>query len=227
MRLRLSVLETLRQLEEILEQFVEREQSPVVMPVLHAHRAALAEIDAVAVRYWKRWRKDRRTGLLSYAACEEALHGQFQESRANATPLSLLLIDIDNAKAINTQYGFLAGNAVLSHVARTLQRRVRSVDELCSRYGGDELIWVAGIDGTTALDRAEQLRAEISDQPVETHWGVVPVSVSIGGACLLPSDEVPEDLLHRADAALRSAKRAGKNCTRFFDDGGSSFAAAV
>ena len=92
---------------------------------------------------------------------------------------------------------------------------MRSYD-FVGRYGGEEfLVVLNNCDSAFAFARAEEIRNTIAQRPVQTSAGPVPVTMSLG---LLLSHEwgtrPAEELLHEADAALYSAKRAGRNCVK-------------
>lgn len=122
-------------------------------------------------------------------------------------PLSILMVDIDNFKAINDSFGHPAGDAVLVEVARRLSESVRSSD-MVARWGGEEFV-VLLRDCTLddAVERAEEIRRQIAER---TFPGVGTVTVSVGAAQLTVDEDVAS-LLGRADEALYEAKRAGRN----------------
>jgi diguanylate cyclase (GGDEF)-like protein len=130
-------------------------------------------------------------------------HGQFGERLAATTPgrTALLLIDVDRFKLINDTYGHQAGDRALVDLARTLQRALRSGDELY-RVGGDEFAAVIEV----------QVPAEaqgVAERLVDAARRVGhPISV---GVAICGQAEPPEGALRRADDALYQAKRAGRN----------------
>ena len=122
-------------------------------------------------------------------------------------PLSVLMVDIDNFKAINDSFGHQAGDEVLIEVARRLSEAVRSSD-MVARWGGEEFVVLlrdCALDD--AVQRAEEIRRQIADR---TFPGVGTVTVSLGAAQLAAGEDVAS-LLGRADEALYDAKRAGRN----------------
>ena len=179
--------------------------------------ATLANLAAIAVeraRLHERVRRmaeqDGLTGLLNRRRFDELLLEHFQESRARGTHLSLILIDVDNFKAINDRHGHLAGDDLLRRVASAIQRRLRSSDVAC-RYGGDEFVLLLPrSSGPDAMDVAEYLRQAIAahrmGQPVEPQ-----ITASIGVAACRNDHPDAAALLHDADAALYTAKREGRN----------------
>ena len=128
------------------------------------------------------------------------------------TPLTLALLDLDNFKRINDDYGHQIGDEVLRKVASRLIGAVRSNDVVC-RIGGDEfLVVMADTDEPAAETVAERIRSAITDTVVPTRDGALPMTVSVGCIVRPPRDDVPVDtLLERADQALLRAKSAGRN----------------
>ena len=130
-------------------------------------------------------------------------------------PLSLLLLDIDNFKAFNDFYGHQAGDVCLREVAAAIKSGVHRPGDMLARYGGEEF---AVILPGTYLDGAEliahQICAAVADRALVHETGAFGhVTVSIGAACLVPTQEATvERLISLADAALYAAKRSGRNC---------------
>jgi diguanylate cyclase (GGDEF)-like protein len=123
--------------------------------------------------------------------------------------LSVIMVDIDNFKKLNDEFGHLLGDEVLRSVSSILKQQLRKMDMVC-RYGGDEFaILVPETTGENALRVAEKLRRQI-----ETHdFPGVPRPVTIScGVADYPSHGVTRDeVVAAADAALYTAKQAGRN----------------
>lgn len=150
-----------------------------------------------------------RRALMQYA--ERTL------ARRNGSPLALLMIDVDHFKRINDTYGHLAGDAVLKKIAARLVGRLRG-DDLIGRYGGEEFCVIAQDTGRQgALRLAESLREIIAATPLETEWGELRLTISIGISCCAPQAH-PElkQMLEEADASLYAAKQAGRDCVNIF-----------
>ena len=129
--------------------------------------------------------------------------------------LSVMILDLDYFKLVNDTHGHVVGDQVLRDIARIIKGSVRQVDIAC-RYGGEEfaiLLPQTGID--TAIGVGHRLRETIERTAMQTDKGLVPVTVSIGVACLSGNEEIDFDtLIERADAALYAAKNAGRNQMR-------------
>ncbi|MDP2875053.1 MAG: GGDEF domain-containing protein [Holophaga sp.] len=154
--------------------------------------------------------RDDLTVARNRRALEVELPRLIREAATRAEPVSLLFLDVDNLKALNSQFGHPVGSKVLTHVAIEAQRLIRAQDHLY-RYGGDEFCIV--IPGTTALGAkimGERLLLKLTDSPAQMGEINVPVSVSIGIAAYPTHADGAEHLLERADRALFRAKAEGK-----------------
>lgn len=153
--------------------------------------------------------RDSLTGLYNRRILEEILH--LEENKRRQTPLALLLIDVDNFKAINDTFGHPAGDSVLTVLAKILMDNSRK-ENIVARYGGEEfavLLNNTGLD--TALLVADRLRMKLSEQVFTFSGRKVSFTGSIGVSHNDGVTAIPETLLSRADQALYQAKRSGKN----------------
>ncbi len=134
-----------------------------------------------------------------------------QHSRAQrGHSLSFVMCDIDLFKAVNDRWGHAAGDAVLRFVSRSMAGSVREADYL-GRWGGEEfLVVLPDADADTAAAVAERLRSEIASLPVLFQGGPPRITVTVGVATLEPG-EAAAQAIARADGALYSGKRAGRN----------------
>jgi len=123
---------------------------------------------------------------------------------------SVVILDVDNFKDVNDQFGHLVGDQALRKVADTLTKCVRIGDTVV-RYGGDEfLVILPGVRLNTAAAVAERARSTIEQHPVNIVDREVPVTASVGVAERQPT-ESESDLIERADQALLRAKTGGRN----------------
>jgi len=125
--------------------------------------------------------------------------------------LGLLLIDLDFLKSVNDSYGHHAGDAVLAEVARRIRQALRNYD-ICARWGGDEFaVLVSECDGPTLSNIAAKMLAAVNCGPIRLNDDAeVPITVSIGGCVAAAGDSI-EMITAKADAALYTAKSAGRN----------------
>ena len=155
---------------------------------------------------------DALTGLANRRQFYEVLGREYERSQRFGTPLSLILLDIDDFKQINDSRGHLAGDAVLHGVAATLAELIREID-MAARYGGEEfaiLLPQTAQDGAALL--AERLRREIASRPIRFGPDEIEGITASFGVAAGPEDSMTQiDLIASADAALYQAKRDGKN----------------
>lgn len=162
--------------------------------------------------------QDSLTETLSKSAVMHHLEALILDE---AEPLAIVLMDLDHFKAINDTFGHVAGDIVLSHVARILREQATRPGALVGRFGGEEFLIV--MPKTTADDAsawAETLRAVIEATPVCDDGLADPISVtaSFGVAQWSPAlgtdDITTRALLEAADKALYNAKHEGRNAVR-------------
>jgi diguanylate cyclase (GGDEF)-like protein len=158
---------------------------------------------------------DGLTGIANYRRFQEVLEEEWRRALRGASPLSVLMIDIDFFKDFNDAYGHQAGDDCLKKVAGVLTESVSRPGDLVSRYGGEEFaVMLAGANAEGAGRVAEKIKAAVfalalphSGAPA---WGRVTISVGVGS--LVPSESTrAEELVATADRALYRAKRAGRN----------------
>jgi diguanylate cyclase (GGDEF)-like protein len=154
---------------------------------------------------------DGLTGLCNRKKLDEVLTDQFARFRRNHRPYAVLMLDLDNFKAINDGYGHAVGDEVLVGVAAILKQSVRSID-VVARYGGEEFVVVL-VESTlgAALDIAERIRSVVEVPRIRAGDKLISVTVSLGVTNCRDGDSGPEHALTRADHALYEAKRAGRN----------------
>jgi len=156
---------------------------------------------------------DELTGLSNHGRFQELLNAEIEQVRRYHHPIGLIMLDIDDFKAVNDTYGHQQGDAVLRHVARVLRENSRDADSP-ARYGGEELSLIlphTDLEGAHAI--AERIRTAVEGLrvPRTDRAGVLRVTASVG---VTASTAGHKDLLiGDADAALYEAKRRGKNCT--------------
>jgi diguanylate cyclase (GGDEF)-like protein len=158
---------------------------------------------------------DPLTRLWNRRGASVLLKSSFAAADHRSSPLTLALLDLDNFKRINDTYGHQIGDEVLRKVASRLIGTVRNNDIVC-RIGGDEfLILMTETDAAAAGHIAERIRRAVTEAPVPTRDGALPMSVSVGYTVRHPKDTAAVDeLLERADQALLESKAAGRNRVR-------------
>jgi diguanylate cyclase (GGDEF)-like protein len=154
-------------------------------------------------------RKDPLTGAGNRRALDEKLLEVCAAQARSNTPSSMVLIDIDNFKEINDEFGHAIGDQILIRLTEIIELRIRVTDSLY-RIGGEEFVVV--IEGQAkdkARRMAEQLRTLVEANELAPEGSV---TISLGVA-QLSVGESPGDWMHRADLALYESKRSGRNQT--------------
>jgi len=153
--------------------------------------------------------KDEVTGLYNRRFFTLRLEEELSRYRRFNHPVSVVLLDLDFFKAVNDEFGHVAGDDTLRGVAQILMKHSRGIN-VVSRYGGDEFA-VLLVETSKAGARlyADRIREVVAKYPFE-HGKVVTSSF---GVASLPDDEAAtaEQLFRAADEALYAAKKAGKN----------------
>ncbi|MFV9506490.1 MAG: MASE3 domain-containing protein [Oscillochloridaceae bacterium umkhey_bin13] len=150
---------------------------------------------------------DGLTGLANHRALQEKLAAAVELSRRSASPLALIMLDIDHFKRFNDTFGHPAGDHVLKVVSGVLRASVRLSDTV-ARYGGEEFaILMPETDLVGAFETAERCRHAINTLT----WKDWTITASFGVAAWEPSCGLPQQLIAEADAALYAAKHAGRN----------------
>jgi diguanylate cyclase (GGDEF)-like protein len=146
-------------------------------------------------------RHDNLTGLLGHRAFHESLTVGLEGDQ-----FSLAMVDIDDFKVINDEFGHPVGDEALRLVAQALARNVREHDRVF-RVGGEEFaVMMPGLTGEHAARAADRLREAVADVPFR-----IPLSVSVGVAAWPGIAADRDALIEQADAALYDAKRSGKD----------------
>ena len=154
---------------------------------------------------------DGLTGLANRRQAEDALSSELARAARFGGPLSVVIGDLDDFKAVNDAHGHGVGDTVLREFARLLERSVRDVD-VAARWGGEEFLLVLpGTDADGAVQLAQRIRDYLEDRTLLTPEGV-PVRVTASfGVAEAQGESEPADLVAAADSALYEAKRRGKN----------------
>ncbi len=170
---------------------------------------------------------DSLTGLLNRRAIQDQAGAELARGHRAGQTVSLVLLDLDHFKSVNDRYGHPAGDAALRHVATALRANTRSYD-LVGRWGGEEfLLLLPGAGTDEAAEVADRVRAALAAEPIDMPNGdrlVLRVSAGVAG---LTAGTMPrlEAIVASADAALYSAKQAGRDRVVIAGDAGPSLAA--
>ena len=155
---------------------------------------------------------DDLTNLGNRAAYEKNLQREVERTKRHDTPLSLIVIDIDNFKSINDKFGHSSGDKALKILADMINHSLRSSD-MAFRFGGEEFVLL--LPETNIHDAeivAERVRESVSQ--ILSHDGKNSFSFTVSlGVAQLHTNEEGYHLFERADMALYEAKHTGKNVT--------------
>lgn len=165
---------------------------------------------------------DSLTGIANRRYFDESLGKELKRSCRDKTPLSLILLDIDNFKEFNDTFGHLAGDECLRQVAQILRKAIERSHDLVARYGGEEFaVILPSTDLKGGLIIAERLRTLVEDLDLTSPKASVirPLTISLGLASTPPGQKnlTPQALIGYADKALYEAKKQGKNRTVHLD----------
>ena len=153
---------------------------------------------------------DALTGIPNRLAYEERLQQEVARWKRFATPLVLVVWDVDLFKSVNDRFGHKAGDKVLRTIANVLADGVRETD-FVARYGGEEFVQLmTGSSLDECLPVAEKLRAAVEATGFHFRDEAVVVTVSCGLADFRDGDST-EQCFERADKALYKAKETGRN----------------
>jgi diguanylate cyclase (GGDEF)-like protein len=154
---------------------------------------------------------DPLTGLANRRRFEASAERTLARTRAEGASLALLMLDIDHFKSVNDRFGHATGDAVLRAVAGRCRAVLKATD-LMARFGGEEfVVLLPDVVPEDAVAAAERIRATVAASPVVADGGAVDVRISVGVTLLREADTGLEPLLERADAALYTAKRTGRD----------------
>jgi len=155
---------------------------------------------------------DPLTGLFNRRYLEETLEREMRRVQRKASPLGIIMLDLDHFKRFNDTYGHSSGDDLLRALGKLLQTQVRQEDVAC-RYGGEEFVLImpeAPLE--VVLDRAEEIRQQVPRlQVFQGSRLLESITVSLGVAMLPEHGATGQEVLRAADDAMYQAKAAGRN----------------
>lgn len=182
--------------------------------LLEAQQGALMQQSTLALT-------DALTGLGNRRYFDETLSREMARTKRNASPLSLVLLDIDFFKKINDVYGHTTGDAVLKELASLMATNLRQCDWI-ARYGGEEYALILpDTPCLEALKLLERLRLLVEKQVFARDHSPMKITVSMGITQYDVKRHTLESFIEEADEALYEAKHHGRNQVRVYGLGAS------
>jgi diguanylate cyclase (GGDEF)-like protein len=185
----------------------------ISMPTIYAGvgvAAVLVVAGDLAQQLRRQIRHDPLTDILNRRGLEESAEQAIAQARRHGRPLALVVCDLDGFKALNDSYGHIAGDQALRGFAQLLTGAIRRSD-LVGRMGGDEFgLLLTDTNAIAAAEVMERVRTEFGHFNLP-RYPEANLRASFGVAELIDSDTELEDVFERADAALYSAKKDGKD----------------
>ena len=165
---------------------------------------------------------DKLTGLYNRAFFGHFLGLELKRADRQKVPVSLIMMDIDDFKQCNDNFGHLVGDELLRELGKIIKSSVREID-LAARYGGEEFALVLpNTDKSGAIIVAERIRKTVSEHVFLPGTGTVlpaqKICVSSGVSVYPQEATTEEDLIRKADEMLYEAKNQGKDRVCFYPD---------
>lgn len=183
----------------------------IIIGLLGAILLVTAIINILLVIRQKTINMDYMTKLYNKRFFDISIKKAVKEASKNGVFFSLMIIDIDNFKSINDQFGHLAGDEILKEIAATIKKSKRK-DDLCFRFGGDEFIVI--LPNTTkeqASNIGDKIQSKLLSNSIERkELSDIRISISIGIAQWKPGMSA-SDLTKWTDRAMYASKNKGKN----------------
>ena len=179
---------------------------------VRSHNRVIADSYGEMRKFERHATTDALTGLANRHAMEDTFPDEIASCIQNGQAVTFVMIDVDDFKRFNDMFGHIAGDRVLSSVARILRTQFRP-DDLLVRYGGDEFaVLLPDVDLERALVIAERVRVSVCGETGDGSDSLIqiPIKISMGVAELQQGATI-DKLIRNADAALYRAKHAGRN----------------
>ena len=156
--------------------------------------------------------KDPLTGIYNKGALNIKGAESFKRAKLLKVPLSIAVFDIDHFKKCNDTFGHAAGDFVLKELAAVIGTKLIRGDDFFARYGGEEfVVLLFGSNLPQAIEIGERLRLTIESHNFVYQGVKIPVTISVGVSTKESEMTVWEELFKKADSALYTSKRNGRN----------------
>jgi diguanylate cyclase (GGDEF)-like protein len=164
------------------------------------YNRASSELDRLA-------HTDSLTGLFNRRYLIEQLERHTEIFKRYHHPFSILMLDLDNLKALNDTHGHAAGDAALRHIATLMTVSVRDID-ICCRYGGDEfIILMPDTEGNVVQVVGDRIKESLHKTKLKVNASLITLHISAGSASCPQEGQESEELLQKADTSLYQNKQ--------------------
>ena len=156
--------------------------------------------------------KDPLTGAYNKGALHMRGAESFKRAKLLKVPMTIAVFDIDHFKKVNDTWGHPAGDYVLKELAQVIGTKLIRLDDFFARYGGEEFVVVLfGSNSTQGAEIGERFRATIEGHKFTYQGQPLPITISVGVASIEPDMPTWDELFGKADSALYTSKRTGRN----------------
>ncbi len=198
-------------LMKVREGFIMKARNRELNKVNDQLESAVKELEEVSIR-------DSLTGLYNRRYFDMMGQDHLQLAKRGRDYLSLLIVDVDDFKDINDQYGHVTGDFFLKSFSEKLQALMTRSSDFCARYGGDEFVIILyDTDAEGAAIVSEKIKESLTSLEVQNGDELLhlQVTASIGTYSVIPDKDLTlESIVKKADHALYEAKKEGKNRIR-------------
>jgi len=164
---------------------------------------------------------DQLTGIPNRRSFDTQMEREWLRSAREKVPLSMMMLDVDNFKKYNDEFGHQQGDVALQTVAKTMAKTLKRAADFAARWGGEEFaILLPNTDTAGAVKIAEQIRNNVEQTPIPLLSGeITRATVSIGLHTMVPSQICLQcELISLVDKALYAAKSTGRNTVCKYED---------
>jgi diguanylate cyclase (GGDEF)-like protein len=181
------------------------------------HRESQAALQTANARLVQESATDQLTVLANRRTFSRRGEQAANALRQSRKAYGLILLDLDDFKQINEEYGHDVGDDVLRGLGTIMNTQLRNSSDMAARLGGDEfaVLCFGDINEQTLHDVAERIHGQMGREPIKTPKGLLRYTGSFGLALSNTEDTDWKTVYARADAALREAKTAGKDRISF------------
>lgn len=162
--------------------------------------------------------KDPLTEVSNRRAYDQVCCEEWRRCQREKLPISLIMLDVDQFKQYNDNYGHGAGDECLVRIAKAIGNCIHRPGDMLARYGGEEFaVIMSGTHSAGAVQLAQQFHTAVAELAIPHEHSIVApyVTISVGVATTSRADEVTlEQLSEAADKMLYQAKESGRNTTR-------------